>query len=191
MGILITAFIFFIASIPVIIENIECFLKPREYLKDGTPVYYDRFGRKYINGERIITTYIDGCGYMEFGEKTRKLYKNPVEEKKKRDKQKTIDSLNRSIENNELYYCIYINGKEHTAEVSTGKIIALLDSRKDGTCWKYYAIDGTTDKYDESKGIQITIDEFIGLNYLFGSHKCNDYWFKENPIKFFYGTANK
>lgn len=172
------------------LENMDAMSKPSEYLEDGTPVYTDRFGDMYVNGEKLYQKYYRdqyGNEHWTFvGEKSKKVYIDSYDRKcrisnvyDERDKQRKL----------EKGYTAYL--KHHpqftqpvTTEMSTGKIIAGLYGKSDGTYWKYYlkADASIPIEYNENAGIKITQEEYDRLNILDGTHSSMDH-FRYNYVR--------
>ena len=164
------------------IENKQ--MKDYSYKIDdqGRPTWIDREGKQYINGEKVVPTYdYKNQKLVYAGQRTGTVYIDP--EKNTRDR---LDSWSEkrkqdAIEMGMLAYNKYnhIWKKQITTEISTGRPIAELIKKSDGTYWKIY---GTIDtpKYDgqsyfgwehrTGEPIQITSDEFCRLDTVCGSH---------------------
>lgn len=74
----------------------------------------------------------------------------------------------------------HVRKNELTCEISTGKFIAKLEGRDDGTYWKYY-LSPDSDfahchmKTEGDEGEQITQEEYDKLNIYGGTHSAMDY----------------
>ena len=93
------------------------------------------------------------------------------------DEEEKADELSRG----KLAYLKYdsISKRRLTCEISTGKFIAELEGRPDGTYWKYYIEeDGhhwiVNRRAKGDLGIQITREEFDALNITLGTHHAYD-----------------
>jgi hypothetical protein len=173
------------------IQDIDMMSSPSSYLDDGTPVYLDRKCNQYINGERVV--------YQEFfdknvrttkliGTKSGKVYSDSHQKYLNKVKKENEEKRQQAINEGKLAYTkLYprhtipnnmtnsITDSRLTCECSTGKIIAKLECKEDGTCWKYYLTDlsyyddNIFDEYS-SQGYQITKEELQKLNVFPGSH---------------------
>lgn len=74
MGILIFLIILFFAYLPVLKDNIYYKTHPFRYFVDGTPLYMDRFGVSYVNGERLVTHRLSNNRVIWVGAKTGTIY---------------------------------------------------------------------------------------------------------------------
>lgn len=74
MGFIFFLIILFFSALPVIRENLYWKTHPHSYLADGTPIYMDRFGVDYINGERIIYHRCPDNRMLWLGAKTGTIY---------------------------------------------------------------------------------------------------------------------
>jgi len=158
--------------------------KPTQYLNDGTPVYRDRVGDSYINGEKTYQDwYADENNHSHWvvvGEKTKKVYYDTYDRRCEIDREwdeRYIKMAQKYGNTSYLGQHPQFNQRV-TTEMSTGKIIAALYGREDGTYWKYYLKPGATIpiEYDEDAGIQITQEEFDKLNLLSGTHLVMDHF---------------
>lgn len=160
------------------IENKKAMSNPSYYLKNGTPVFHNRKGQEYINGEKVhMECRIDDYGhshYLTVGNQTGKIY----EDSWNNYLDKLNEEMNKEIENQKkngnLAYVKYYpdENKRMTTEISTGKIIAKLESRA-GVCRKWYRSKNaiTTISIEEGDlGIEISQEEFDALNIIGGSH---------------------
>ena len=164
------------------IENKQ--MKDYSYKIDdqGRPTWIDREGKQYINGEKVVPTYDYKNQKLVFsGQRTGTVYIDP--EKNTRDRLDRWSEKRKqdAIEMGMLAYNKYNHEwkKQITTEISTGRPIAELIKRSDGTCWKVY---GTIDapkykgecyvgcQHRTGEPIQITRDEFCKLNTVCGSH---------------------
>ena len=182
LGILLYGALRAVCGIGQAVENKQ--MKDYSYKIDekGRPTWIDREGHQYINGERVAATYdYKNQKLVYAGQRTGTVYIDP--------EQNTRDRLDRwsekrkqdAIEMGMLAYNKYnhVWKKQITTEISTGRPIAELIKRSDGTYWKVY---GTIDtpKYDgecyvgcqhrTGEPIQITRDEFCKLDTVGGSH---------------------
>lgn len=124
------------------IENAQMMSKPYKYLDDGTPVYLDRLGNQHINGEKVISVYnYEKKCIQEVGQRTGKVYFDPEVAQRKRQEDWNERLRRDAIRKGRLTYEKYDvdRKKKFTCEISTGKYIAHVEGRSDGTYWKYYA----------------------------------------------------
>lgn len=182
LGILLYGAMRAICGIGQAVENKQ--MKDYSYKIDekGRPTWIDRQGHRYINGERVVATYdYKNQKLVYAGQRTGTVYIDP--------EQNTRDRLDRwsekrkqdAIEMGMLAYNKYNHEwkTQITTEILTGRPIATLDKRSDGTYWKQY---GSIDKpkysgeayvgccHIDSEPIQITREEYIGLDTVGGSH---------------------
>lgn len=189
---------------------IKCGLKNKKemsspccYLKNGMPVYRDRIGNTYINGEKTYDDYkVDFYGHshwMTVGCKTGTIYEdswiNYLDELNK--------EMNKEIEKQKkegyLAYVRYdyVRKKNLTCEIFTGRYIAKLEGKEDGTYWKYYLAPNTinlNDIVEGDCGVQITQEEYDKLNIFMGSHFASDlnrYTYNFRGGKFIYELRDK
>lgn len=74
MGILVFLIILFFAYLPVLEENIYWRTHPHRYFVDGTPLYMDRFGVSYVNGEKLVVHRLSNNRVIWVGAKTGTIY---------------------------------------------------------------------------------------------------------------------
>ena len=184
LGILLYGALRAICGMGKAVENKQ--MKDYSYKIDekGRPTWIDREGHQYINGERVVATYdYKNQKLVYAGQRTGTVYID--------SEQNTIDRLDRwseerkqrAINDGELAYMKYdhVREKQITCEISTGKFIAELEGKKDGTYWKYY-LSPTQDscmvhmKTEGDHGVQITQEEFDKLNIFGGTHWYVDYY---------------
>lgn len=146
----------------------------------GRPTWIDREGHQYINGERVVATYdYDNHKLVYAGQRTGTVYIDPEQNTRDRLDGWSEKRKQEAIKEGKLAYMRYdhVRKKEITCEISTGKYIAQLEGRKDGTYWKYYLSSNAkflNDKTPGDHGIQITQDEYDKLNIFMGSHFASD-----------------
>lgn len=180
------------------VENAKMMSKPYRYMDDGTPVYLDRLCNEHINGEKVISKYNYQKGCMQdVGVRSGRVYYDEQEVQRKRFDDMNERSRQFAIKQGHKAYMKYIPEikKEITCELSTGKLIAKLEREKVGdkkyVYRKYYTdlsiirskmwdgnylpVDAYQEPKDGDKGIEITKDEFIGLNIWTGSHSGTFY----------------
>lgn len=148
----------------------------------GRPTWIDREGHQYINGERVVATYdYNNHKLVYAGQRTGTVYIDPEQNKRDRLDRWSEKRKQDAIEMGMLAYNKYnhVWKKDITTEISTGRPIAELIRKSDGTFWKVY---GTIDspKYEgesyfgwehrTGEQIKITSDEFCRLNTVCGSH---------------------
>ena len=148
----------------------------------GRPTWIDRQGNTYINGEKVIPTYdYTNHKLVYAGKNSGKVYFDPEQAQRDRLDAWSEKRKQDAIENGWLAYNKYnhVWKKQITTEISTGRPIATLDKRSDGTYWKQY---GSIDKpkysgeayvgccHKVGEPIQITREEYIGLDTVGGSH---------------------
>ena len=148
----------------------------------GRPIWIDRQGHQYINGERVVATYdYNNHKLVYAGQRTGKVYydyqQDLLNRRNTEDEEEKADELSRG----KLAYLKYdsISKRRLTCEISTGKFIAELEGRPDGTYWKYYIEeDGhhwiVNRRAKGDPGIQITREEFDALNITLGTHHAYD-----------------
>lgn len=146
----------------------------------GRPTWIDREGHQYINGEKVVATYdYDNHKLVYAGQRTGTVYIDPEQNRINRIDADSEKRKQEAIKEGKLAYMRYdhVRKKEITCEISTGKYIAQLEGRKDGTYWKYYLSQNAkyvSDKTAGDNGIQITQDEYDKLNIFMGSHFASD-----------------
>ena len=150
--------------------------------EEGRPTWIDREGHQYINGERVVATYdYNNHKLVYAGQRTGKVYydyqQDLLNRRNTEDEEEKTDELSRG----KLAYLKYdsISKRRLTCEISTGKFIAELEGRPDGTYWKYYIEeDGHhwiyLNKTENSPCVQITKEEFDALNIKPGTHHAYD-----------------
>lgn len=74
MGFVFFLIILFFAYLPVLKENIYWKTHPISYFVDGTPMYMDRFGVSYVNGEKLVTHRLSNNRVIWVGAKTGTIY---------------------------------------------------------------------------------------------------------------------
>ena len=182
LGILLYGALRSICGIGQAVENKQ--IKDYSYKIDdkGRPTWIDRQGHQYINGERVVATYdYNNHKLVYAGQRTGKVYYDYQQDLLNRinteDEEEKADELSRG----KLAYLKYdsISKRRLTCEISTGKFIAELEGRPDGTYWKYYIEeDGCHYIYfNKTKGspcVQITREEFDALNIKPGTHHAYD-----------------
>lgn len=148
----------------------------------GRPTWIDREGHQYINGERVVATYdYKNQKLVYAGKNTGTVYIDPEQNTRDRMDRWSEERKKSAIERGMLAYGKYdhVWKKQITTEISTGRPIAELIKRSDGTYWKQYgSIDSPKYKGEVYVGcnhrvgepIQITIDEFSKLDICGGSH---------------------
>lgn len=165
------------------LENKESMSRPSYYLKDGTPVYRDRTGETYINGEKTYEEYkIDSYGHehwMTVGCQTGKIYQDSWNDYLDKLNKEINEEIERQKKEGKLAYVRYYpnEDKRLTTEISTGKVIAKLESRV-GVCRKWYRAKNAKSSIDIEEGdagIEISREEFEALNIIFGSHFVFEY----------------
>ena len=156
------------------------------YTDKGEPTWLDRDCNRYINGEKVVATYdYKNQKLVYAGKNSGKVYYDPEQAQRDRLDEWSEKRKQEAIAEGKLAYMRYdhIRKKEITCEISTGKYIAKLEGRKDGTYWKYYLSPNaklTSDKTPGDSGIQITQEEYDRLNIFGGTH----YEFDENRYTF-------
>ena len=182
LGILLYGALRSICGIGQAVENKQ--IKDYSYKIDekGRPTWIDRQGNRYINGEKVVATYdYKNQKLVYAGQRTGKVYydyqQDLLNKRNTEDEEEKADELSRG----KLSYLKYdsISKRRLTCEISTGKFIAELEGRPDGTYWKYYIEeDGCHYIYfNKTKGspcAQITREEFDALNIKPGTHHAYD-----------------
>ena len=182
LGILLYGALRSICGIGQAVENKQ--IKDYSYKIDdkGRPTWIDRQGHQYINGERVVATYdYNNHKLVYAGQRTGKVYydyqQDLLNRRNTEDEEEKADELSRG----KLAYLKYdsISKRRLTCEISTGKFIAELEGRPDGTYWKYYIEeDGHHwiyfNKTENSPCVQITKEEFDALNIKPGTHHAYD-----------------
>ena len=171
-----------ICGIGQAVENKQ--MKDYSYKIDekGRPTWIDRQGNTYINGEKVIPTYdYTNHKLVYAGKNSGKVYFDPEQAQRDRLDRWSEKRKQDAIEMGMLAYNKYnhVWKKQITTEISTGRPIAELIKRSDGTYWKVY---GTIDtpkykgecyvgcQHKTGEPIQITREEFSKLNTVDGSH---------------------
>ena len=182
LGILLYGALRAICGIGQAVENKQ--MKDYSYKIDekGRPTWIDREGHQYINGERVVATYdYNNHKLVYAGQRTGTVYIDPEQNKRDRLDRWSEKRKQDAIEMGMLAYNKYnhVWKKEITTEISTGRPIAELIKRSDGTCWKVY---GTIDapkykgecyvgcQHRTGEPIQIKREEDSGLDTVGGSH---------------------
>lgn len=179
LGLLINGIMHCAAAIDKRIKDKDLMSSPM-YYQNGLPVYMDSSRNKYINGEKVVTEYdYQNKKLIEVGEKSRTVYFDPELETKKRMDGQSEKYKQEAIKNGELAYMRYnyVRKKYLTCEISTDKFITELEGRRDGSYWKYYLTDKSEfygSKSDGDEGIEITQEEYDGLNIHGGTHRATD-----------------
>ena len=182
LGILLYGALRAICGIGQAVENKQ--MKDYSYKIDekGRPTWIDRQGHRYINGEKVVATYdYKNQKLVYAGQRTGKVYydyqQDLLNRRNTEDEEEKADELSRG----KLAYLKYdsISKRRLTCEISTGKFIAELEGRQDGTYWKYYIEeDGhhwiVNRRAKGDHGIQITREEFDALNITLGTHHAYD-----------------
>lgn len=151
--------------------------------EEGRPTWIDREGKQYINGEKVVATYdYEKKKLVYAGQRTGTVYIDPEQNIKDRADRLSEERRKEAIAEGKLAYMRYDHSRKIriTCEISTGKFIAELEGRKDGTYWKYYLGDDREAynahcKSEGDPGVQITREEFDGLNIYGGTHTAVDY----------------
>ena len=182
LGILLYGAMKTICGIGQAVENKQ--MKDYSYKIDekGRPTWIDREGHQYINGERVVATYdYKNQKLVYAGKNSGKVYydyqQDLLNRRNTEDEEEKSDELSRG----KLAYLKYdsISKRRLTCEISTGKFIAELEGRPDGTYWKYYIEeDGhhwiVNRRAKGDHGIQITREKFDALNITLGTHHAFD-----------------
>ena len=182
LGILLYGAMKTICGIGQAVENKQ--MKDYSYKIDekGRPTWIDREGHQYINGERVVATYdYKNQKLVYAGKNSGKVYydyqQDLLNRRNTEDEEEKSDELSRG----KLAYLKYdsISKRRLTCEISTGKFIAELEGRPDGTYWKYYIEeDGhhwiVNRRAKGDHGIQITREKFDALNIKPGTHHAYD-----------------
>lgn len=182
LGILLYGALRAVCGIGQAVENKQ--MKDYSYKIDekGRPTWIDRQGNQYINGERVVATYdYKNQKLVYAGQRTGTVYIDPEQNTRDRLDGWSEKRKQDAIEMGMLAYNKYnhVWKKQITTEISTGRPIAELIKRSDGTYWKVY---GTIDtpkykgecyvgcQHRTGEPIQITRDEFCMLDTVCGSH---------------------
>ncbi|MBQ4523420.1 MAG: hypothetical protein IJA10_10805 [Lachnospiraceae bacterium] len=182
LGLLIGGLILGGSAIKAGIENANMMSKPYTHLDDGTPIYIDRNCNEYVNGERMIATYdYKNQKLVYAGKRSGKVYIDPEANQRKRMDEMSEKNKREAIAKGMLAYLRYDHKREKslTCEISTGKYIAQLKGKEDGTYWKYYLPDYEmilfSSPAEGDNGIEITQEEYDKLNILVvGTHYASD-----------------
>ena len=171
------------------VENAKMMSKPYRYMDDGTPVYLDRLGNEHINGEKVTSKYNYQKGCMQdVGERSGRVYYDEQDVQRKRFEDWNEKERQDAIKKGRLIYKKYdVNRKKNfSCELSTGKYIAYIEGRDDGTYWKYYVspyrkfehYEENTKLFKEDSDnnpVEISIEEFDELRIYGGSYfYCSD-----------------
>lgn len=173
------------SGITCAIDNHRDMSKPDYELKNGTPVYRDRKGREYINGERVSSR----LEYDEYGNShcykvgvsSKKIYNDSFDDDMARAREWDEKDKEKHIKWGDAAYSKYDPRFKAriTTEISTGKEIAVLYSNMNKDIYrKFYHPSGRDlplhhPKYDSMEGdwgIPISRDEYKKLNIGDGSH---------------------
>ena len=178
-GLLLGGLIFAGAGIAAAIENSDMKSKPYTHLDDGTPVYLDRKCNEWVNGEKMIATYdYQNKKLVYAGQRSGKVYIDPEANQRRRMDEMSEKYKREAIEAGRLAYKKYDHRVKRflTCEISTGKYIAALRGNKYGQGYRKFYVKPDFDFYnchckaDGDEGIEITKEEFWGLNIVGGSH---------------------
>lgn len=182
LGILLYGALRAICGIGQAVENKQ--MKDYSYKIDekGRPTWIDRKGHTYINGERVVSKFdAKNNQLIQVGQRTGTVYVDPAQNRRDRLDKWSEKEKQDAIERGRLAYNKYnhVWKKDITTEISTGRPIAELIRKSDGTCWKVYGTIDTPKYKGQSyygwehrigEPIQITSDEFCKLNTVCGSH---------------------
>lgn len=108
------------------IDNAKSMSKPRYYWKNGTPIYFDRFGHQWTNGERIVEKYdIHRKSTLYVGAKSGKVYRDTQKEYLDEREREAEESKKVALKYGKLaYVCYHPKAKDYRLrEISTGKFI--------------------------------------------------------------------
>lgn len=184
LGLLFGGLIFGGAAIGAAIENADMMSKPYRHLDDGTPVYLDRKCNEWVNGEKMIATYdYTNKKLVYAGQRSGKVYIDPEANQRRRMDEMSEKYKREAIEGGYLAYKKYDHRVKRfmTCEISTGKYIAALKGNKYGSGYRKFYVKPDFDFYncycraDGDEGIEITKEEFWGLNIVGGSHSAYCY----------------
>ena len=181
LGLLLGGLLFGGAAVSAGIENAQMMSKPYRYLDDGTPVYLDRKCQEWVNGEKMIATYdYQNQKLVYAGQRSGKVYIDPEANQRRRMDEMSEKYKREAIEAGKLAYKKYDHRVKRfmTCEISTGKYIAFLSGNKYGQGYRKWYVKPDFDFYnchcraDGDEGIEITKEEFWGLNIVGGSHSA-------------------
>ena len=179
IGLLLGGLIFAGAGIAAAIENADMKSSPYTHLDDGTPVYLDRKCNEWVNGEKMIATYdYKNQKLVYAGQRSGKVYIDPEANQRRRMDEMSEKYKREAIASGKLAYKKYDHRVKRfmTCEISTGKYIAALHGNKYGGGYRKFYVKPDFDFYnchckaDDDEGIEITKEEFWGLNIVGGSH---------------------
>ena len=166
--------------------------------EQGRTHWLDRECNHYINGERVIATYdYTNQKLVYAGKNSGRVYYDPEQAQRDRLDARSDGYKQEAIKEGKLAYMRYdhVRKKSLTCEISTGKFIAYLEGKEDGTYYKYY-LQPSQDychchcKPEGVAGVPITREEFDKLNIYFGTHSAYDYSRKPNNYYRHTGTSS-
>lgn len=181
LGTLIMGLIFGGSYLSAAKDNREMMKEPHEYMPDGTPIYLDRKCRHYINGEQIVPKYDYATKRTLYvGKHSGNIIYDPEQAKMNRMDAMSEKNKEEAIAEGMLAYKKYNHERERfcTAEISTGRYIAQLELKRDGTAKKWYLYPEAylpSDIRKDDPGIDITPDEYRKLNVSCSSHLAFDF----------------
>ena len=152
----------------------------------GRETWLDRDCNRYINGEKVVSKWVkrpDGSiKLQQVGQRSGKVYFDPDDATRKRMDERSEGYKREAIKEGKLAYMRYdhVRKRQITCEISTGKFIAYLEGKEDGTYYKYY-LQPSQDfchchcKPEGVAGVPITREEFDKLNIYGGTHSAYDY----------------
>ena len=183
LGILLYGALRAICGMGKAVENKQ--MKDYSYKIDekGRPTWIDREGNQYINGEKVVATYdYNNHKLVYAGQRTGTVYIDPEQNTRDRLDRWSEERKQKAINDGELAYMRYDHNRKQqiTCEISTGKFIAYLEGKEDGTYYKYYLQPSQDYSHSHCKpegvaGVPITREEFDKLNIYFGTHSAIDY----------------
>lgn len=199
-----------IAEIAYTVSDANCMSSPIRTLDDGTPVYMNRKGQYFVNGEKLVSKLAKGYRgdtyLIEVGERTGKVYVDKeIGLRKKWDKwQKDSNDFNEknkreSIANRKLAYVKELTPygempsmRYATCEMGTEKIICEVRRDTNGKYYKYYALAKDIENpalllnmaYGNEQRVKITREEFEKLIIVRGEHAVRNYYDDEEYTPF-------
>lgn len=177
IGALLFGLIFGGSAIGAGIDNAKSLSKPFTHLKDGTPVYVDRKGQRYINGEKVIQKYDARTDSMrDVGEKSGKIYFDERDTQReriaKRNERDRREAKRRGLT---TYIKTFVgnNGWEHNMKADVTNDLAIKDviSSEDGTFWVWYFRKGGELGGVPGDLVQVTFDEYMKMSVAMGYNR--------------------
>lgn len=182
LGLLIYGLLRGAVGIAEAVDNSKTKKETFRYTENGEPTWIDRYGHRYINGEKLIGEYDYKNNQAIYkGEITGKVYIDPKKIREDKRNAENEEKKKKAIANGWLAYMKYdpVRKMELTCEIATDKYIAYLEGDENGNYKKYYLppsqyASSAHMKPKDDEGIPITREEFDKLNISMGTHSARD-----------------